>query len=360
MMSGLRVLILTPTALPTVTGNAMTAERWRRGLIKEGCDVEVLTTRDSDHTTKGMAVASFRPDVIHVHHLFQSGALLAAPYLSTRLDGIPAVATPAGTDLNQDFRARGRMAALQKICKHIAVFVVQNQSFARLMEDLLPHCGPRIIHVPKSFLWLGSEPCDLRDEARAGAQEFLFFLPAGVRPVKGNLEGLLALERVHAHRPQVRAVFAGPGLDRDYSARFQEEIRRLQSFARWLPAISPGAMRSAYKVADIILNTSFSEGLSNVIIEAIASGKPLLATDIDGNRWPVQGEAGNRPCGLLYDPENMDDFITKAIRLIDDEGLRSVLARNCRERAGAWPSPEREIKGLMEAYKLAIELGAPP
>jgi L-malate glycosyltransferase len=359
MMPQLRVLILTPTALPTITGNAMTAERWRQGLIREGCGVEVLMTRDAELPEIGQAVARFRPDVIHVHHLFQSGALLTAPSLTAQLQGIPAVATPAGTDLNQDLRIEGKIDVLQAICARVAVIVVQNRWFTRLMEELPPPCGRRIMYVPKSFLWLGDEPCALREEAQAGLHDFLFFLPAGIRPVKGNLEGLLALEKVHQRRPRIRTVFAGPALDRDYSARFQEEIHRLQSFARWLPTISPLSMRLAYEAADIVLNASFSEGLSNVLIEAIASGKPLLAADIEGNRWPVQGDVGDRPCGLLYDPQNMDDFVEKAIRLVDDGALRSALAQACGERAAAWPPPEMEIKGLIAAYHQAINLGAP-
>ncbi len=356
MMSPLRVLILTPTALPAITGNAMTAERWRQGLLREGCQVEVLTTRDVEPSKIGQAVVRFRPDVIHMHHLFQSGALLMAPPLAEQLQGIPVVATPAGTDLNQDLRVVGKLETLQAICARVTVIVVQNRSFAHLMEDLFPAEERRVIYVPKSFLWLGDETCALREEGQAGPNDFLFFLPAGIRPVKGNLEGLLALEKVHERRPQTRAIFAGPALDRDYSARFQEEIRRLRSFACWLPAISPPAMRSAYQAADIVMNTSFSEGLSNVLIEAIASGKPLLAADIEGNRWPIQGNIGDRPCGLLYDPKNMDDFIAKAIRLIDDDALRSALARTCRDRAAAWPSPKMEINSLMAAYRQAINL----
>ena len=36
MKSPSRVLILTPTALPDITGNAVTVERWRQGLIRAG------------------------------------------------------------------------------------------------------------------------------------------------------------------------------------------------------------------------------------------------------------------------------------------------------------------------------------
>jgi len=37
------------------------AERWRQGLIREGCQVAVLTTRDVDLSEIGQAVARFRP-----------------------------------------------------------------------------------------------------------------------------------------------------------------------------------------------------------------------------------------------------------------------------------------------------------
>lgn len=40
----MRLLILTPTALPSITGNAITTERWRMSLQKKEVDVEVLAT----------------------------------------------------------------------------------------------------------------------------------------------------------------------------------------------------------------------------------------------------------------------------------------------------------------------------
>jgi hypothetical protein len=39
--SAARILILTPTALPSITGNAMTVERWRRGLQGRDWDIEI-------------------------------------------------------------------------------------------------------------------------------------------------------------------------------------------------------------------------------------------------------------------------------------------------------------------------------
>ncbi len=122
-------------------------------------------------------------------------------------------------------------------------------------------------------------------------------MPAGIRPVKGNLECLRGFKRVHDLRPQAKIVFAGPALDGDYAEHFRKEIKQLQGFARWIPPIAPASMCSAYASSDIVLNASFSEGLSNVLLEGKAAGKPLLAADIPGNRWPVLGDPGDAAHG---------------------------------------------------------------
>jgi len=195
-----RILIMTPSALPAVTGNAMTVERWRRGLMARGGEVLVLETRHPDLTELAAATAAFRPDIVHAHHLFLSGGLLSTPPLADILAGVPAVATPAGTDLNQeDLRARGKLDTLGRICGRIGEMVIQNRYFHRLVAALLPEAGFRVSYVPKSFCWLGDAPCRLRERAGIGGDEFVFFLPAGIRPVKGNLAGLRVLADAHRH-----------------------------------------------------------------------------------------------------------------------------------------------------------------
>lgn len=113
-------------------------------------------------------------------------------------------------------------------------------------------------------------------------------------------------------------------------------------------------MRSAYESADVALNTSFAEGLSNAILEAIAAGRPILASDIPGNRGPVRGLNGDRPAGLLFDPRNAEHFVGQALRLIDDPEERIALVRSGRARAAKWPTPEDEADGLIRAYEIGL------
>ncbi len=354
MSRRLCVLILTPTALPAITGNAVTAERWRRALLAKGHEVRVSATQEMDPQRLHNEVASLAPHVIHVHHAFRAGALLLDPKLSSICGEIPMVVSPAGTDIHLDLKSEDRRQIVMEVCARASAIVVQSQESLQRLRELLPRLNGQVIQVPKSLAWLGSRPFDLRGVSGCGPKEFLFFLPAGIRPVKGNLQCLQALEKVHTARPWIRAVFAGPFLDEGYAAGFRREVDRLRSFARWIPPIPPEAMRAAYQAADVVLNNSFAEGLSNALLEAAAAGRPVLASRIPGNRWPVLGNNGDPPSGCLFDPRDPDDFVRQALRLIDDPALRKTLGEAGRERAARWPGPEAEAAGLIRAYRLAL------
>jgi glycosyltransferase involved in cell wall biosynthesis len=113
-------------------------------------------------------------------------------------------------------------------------------------------------------------------------------------------------------------------------------------------------MRSAYEASDIVLNTSFSEGLSNSLLEAVAAGRAVLASNIPGNRQTVLGNDGDPQAGLLYDPADSADFLKQSIKLIDDPQLRKRLGKANILRKHRIPNPEEEADGLIAAYKIAI------
>ena len=207
---------------------------------------------------------------------------------------------------------------------------------------------------PRPFAGLGMNRTISEKLRDAIDRNMLFFLPAGIRPVKGNLECLMAMQKVHAIRPHIRFVAAGPAIDLEYADRFEREVKKLSAFAVWIAGIPPAAMRSAYDASDIVLNSSFSEGRSNSLLEAVASGRPVLASNIPGNLWPVLGDNGDEQTGLLYELSDVDDFVANAVRLIDDEGLRARFGRAAQSRNSRLPDPEEEADGLIAAYQKAL------
>lgn len=356
MTAPLRVLLLTPTALPNVTGNAVTAERWRRSLLRQGVAAEVLETQHLDAPGLRNVLDRFRPRVVHAHHISRAGALLLEPAVTDSLGEVPLVVSPAGTDLSLYARDAAGRDVIGRTCRAARSVIVQNPETARLLLRLLPDLEGRIAHAPKAFLWYGDDAFDLRAAAGCRPGDVLFFMPAGIRPVKGNLECLRAMEQVREARPSIRAVFAGPALEDGYSTRFAEAIRRREAFARWIPRIPPEAMCRAYGGADVVLNHSQSEGLSNSLLEAMAAGRPILASDIPGNRWLEERFDDDGPCACLFDLREPGDFTRKALRLATDPALRDSLSRAGRRRAAAGPTPGDEARALVGIYEAATGL----
>ena len=287
--------------------------------------------------------------------LFGQASSLFDPSIESVINGRALVVSPGGTDIHLDTKTDSRRRIITQIFEKAKAIIAQSEEMVQRILECCPGLQDRIVMIPKSICWMGEGEFNLREAADCGPEDILFFFPAGVRPVKGNLEALLLLERVFTHRPSIRAVFVGSVLDKDYAARFEQEVGRLRPFARWLPPIPPQAMRSAYQGADVILNGSFSEGLSNVLLEAKAAGKPILASNIPANRQPVLGDQGDLPAGLLYDLHSPEHFLRQALRLVDDRELRKKLGQGGIDQATRLPGPEEEARGLIRVYEKALE-----
>ncbi|MBU5434570.1 glycosyltransferase family 4 protein [Pseudoflavonifractor sp. MSJ-37] len=110
-------------------------------------------------------------------------------------------------------------------------------------------------------------------------------------------------------------------------------------------------IKNLYKGSDLYINSSEHEALSYLIIEAMAAGLPVIATDMGGNSDIVNDEAG---CGLLVkydDPVSMSDAMK---RLMEDPDL---LAR-CKAGALRTIDEKFEIHKWMEKTFAVYEAAA--
>ena len=109
-------------------------------------------------------------------------------------------------------------------------------------------------------------------------------------------------------------------LDKIEQTHLQKEIKLL-GFKNDLPDV--------YQNADIFIFPSKREGLSVSLMEAMASGLPVLASDIRGNRDLIdQGEGG-----YLFDLNDKEDFLVKLIELINNKILRDKMGRYNQDKA---------------------------
>jgi glycosyltransferase involved in cell wall biosynthesis len=117
------------------------------------------------------------------------------------------------------------------------------------------------------------------------------------------------------------------------------------------PAVFTGVLQgedlaSAYASADAFLFPSTTDTLGLAMLEALASGLPVVAARGGASHEIVSDEEN----GLLYEANSAPSLVSAVRRLFSDEGFRAGLARQARETAEKrdWESSTRALRGYYE------------
>lgn len=176
-------------------------------------------------------------------------------------------------------------------------------------------------------------------------------LTAGrIDPEKNPLllvEAMAELERMRPGR--YRLVWAGVGPLAEAVRRRAAELRieeriDLRGYVPFRPELL-----ELYRRAHAFVHISLTEGVPQVLAEALASGTPVVATDVGGVRAALDNGRG----GLLVPPSDVEAVVDAVIRLSDDPGLRSELVQR-----GLTLARERTLEA--EAARVAAFLRSEP
>jgi glycosyltransferase involved in cell wall biosynthesis len=163
-----------------------------------------------------------------------------------------------------------------------------------------------------------------------------------------NHSGFLRIAaRIHERFPDVEFVLAGDGPLRE---DLEEEARSL-GLGRHVLFIGDRRDVSAVLASmDVAVLTSDSEGLSNVILEAMAAGVPVIAYDVGGNRELVDVDRGS-----IVRPGDEEGFAAAVGRLLAEPALREQFARSARTFAEEKFSLRRIQTAYEELYQSLLE-----
>jgi glycosyltransferase involved in cell wall biosynthesis len=347
-MSG-RVALLTPFAPPSVRGNAVTVARVARGLRARGVELRVWDLSVTPGAAVEAEVEAYRPALVHAFHAWRVGPL--ALRLARRAE-LPLVVTLTGTDANLDLFDPERAPAVRHVLESAARLTVFHASIAERIAGALPDLRARIVVVPQAVSLARGERFDLSARWPLPPGRVLFVFPAGLRAVKRPRLPLGPLDRVVARRPEVRLLYAGPILDPDAGDALLRALAA-RPWARHVGAVPHAQMASLLEQADVVLNCSRSEGgMANSILESLALGRAVLASDVEGNRSLVEDGV----TGLLFRDEA--ELEANAERLAADPALRARLGAAGRALVLARYPETREIDGYLDVYRRLVPVTA--
>jgi sugar transferase (PEP-CTERM/EpsH1 system associated) len=284
----------------------------------------------------------FRPHVVHSRNF---GSLEAIP--AARLARVPvAIHSEHGYELETLEGLPLRRRLFFRGCYAIAdaVFTVTQDLRSYHSRQLwIPAEKLRVIHNG-----VDTERFSPRLEQSAGVRRQLD-IPK-TRVVIGSVGRLVAIkdygtllraaDNLARHGKDVHVLLVGSG----------PELLSLQDLARALPGLVGRVTFSGLShdvsellmAMDVFVLTSISEGMSNTILEAMASGLPAVVTRTGGNAELVEDGRS----GWLFAPRDAQALVHHLLRLTEDSTLRRQTGQAARRRACEFFS----VEGMLQSY----------
>jgi glycosyltransferase involved in cell wall biosynthesis len=292
-------------------------------------------------------VRSFAPDLILSYFLYPEA--YAALQIGNALS-VPVVARSMGSDIN---RISDPISAM-----HTRTVLRQADFLVMVSGDLC-----------KKAVAMGASPAKIRTITngcdtsvfhagnRLEARMKLHIDPAmetvvyiGRMDVKKGLRELVeAAASLHPERPNLQVYLVGEGPDRPLIEN-AIQAHNAPGYVHALPGCPPGEVALWMTAADLITLPSYMEGCPNVVLEALACGRPVVATNVGGIP-----EIMNDECGCLVPPRDSVALAHALASVLDRSWDAAALsARGSR----SWNNVAAELLEIFESLVSARKTGA--
>jgi len=155
-----------------------------------------------------------------------------------------------------------------------------------------------------------------------------------------------AAPRVLRVHPKVIFIVGRKGPLHNYYISLCRELGVLKNFF-FVGDIPYNLLPYYYASCNVFVNPSLIEGFGIVAIEAMASGRPVIATNVGGTT-DIIIDGFN---GFLVKPKSPDELAEKIIYLLDNPDVSRKIAANGRRTVEEKFSKEKQIKGVLNVYR---------
>ncbi|RII83819.1 selenoneine biosynthesis selenosugar synthase SenB [Neopusillimonas maritima] len=302
-----KVTIVTPSLAAANNGNWQTVRRWARA-IAPVAQVSIVQHWPGDDTS------AEESDVLIALHARRSAPSISNWYARHGSRGLAVIM--AGTDLYRDINYDPD--AQRSLQQAHSLVVLQEKA----PEALAP--------AERKKTRLIFQSTSLRKPLAKTTKHLRVLMVGHLRPEKAP-HTLFQVTRLLKTHPDIYIDHIGKVLDPALGEAAQQTMLEAPNY-RWIAGLPHDTVRSRIQRAHLLVHTSEMEGGAHVVMEAVNSGTPVLASDVDGNI----GMLGKNYQG--YFPFNNANVLAESIKECratqsDENGLLNVLSEQCRDRA---------------------------
>ena len=315
-MSKQRICIVSPALAQANNGNWQTARRW----------AEFLGARYAVEIASDWPDAA-APDLLVALHARRSAAPLAR--FSSAHPDRPSILVLTGTDLYRDIHIDAdAQASLERAT---ALVLLQPAGLSELTPQL--RAKAHVIYQSAPALQPAVRP--------AAPQRHDIVMVGHLREEKDPRTFMQAAARLTA--PTARLLHIGGALDPALGQAAAATQAASQGRYQWLGALPHDETRRRLQQAHAMAICSRMEGGANVIIEAVTSGVPVLASDISGNRGMLGDDyLGYFPLG------DAAALAALADKSINDPAWYAALQAQCAARARLFAPEQAALLDLVD------------
>jgi glycosyltransferase involved in cell wall biosynthesis len=290
----------------------------------------------------------------HLPHTDLLGCLVG------RLTGTPIVMSFASNNMFSTVWGKGpfgvkfrlRMLLLRSLSRSAERMISVGENVSEVVDRSL-HPKPGKLSVIRNGVFIPQPvtPLDkskVRERLGLSPEKLVITCVGRLVPFKGQHLLIEALEMIKESHVEVRLLLVGGGPEKD---NIEELVQRSGLNGKVMVLGERDDVPDILRASDLFVLPSFWEGISIALLEAMAYGLPVVATDVPGNREVLGGEEN----GVLVPRKDSVALKEAIVSLLENPARREELGRRSRARVERYFNFADTVAGTEEVYESILE-----
>jgi glycosyltransferase involved in cell wall biosynthesis len=225
---------------------------------------------------------------------------------------------------------------------------------AALSPKLIEHCREKLpASKALSILPIMSdESANGRKPRQPAPNRITFGFAARMEELKGPMVLMEAFAAAYQQCGSISLNIAGDGSQRQKIAARAKALDVASRYRYHGVYTHPEECRAFMESLDVFVMPSFTEGTPNSVVEAMACGKPIIASEVGGIPDMLGGDSG-----ILVPPGDAGALSEAILRLARDPELRRTMGKAAKERYAKLFSPSVVVPLMVETYRRVTRNG---